>query len=171
MPEQSPIERGGDIKLPSALRIRQRLGHVSTNKVFKRELVPKLMQLGGQSLPVEDAFIQIVHRVSTFSGNGESARTRRKELVPRVLNQLVQGDRHRLDMFLGPLCQWQAAGWPRIEDPCGNSSPPHATELSAVAAVEPAILSGSTPEELGIRARAAVRTAEREFTIIPPNLG
>lgn len=100
MPEQSPIEQGGnEIKLPSKLRIQQRLGHVSTNKAFKANVVKPLMQLGGEML-APDSVVESVGRITIQHACIENMNqvNYAQYIVPKILNQLAEGDQERLSM-------------------------------------------------------------------------
>jgi len=91
MPEQLLQETGGHIHLPSRLRIRQRLGHVSTSKIFKESFVPKIASYGGQDIP-SDMFVASTcrHVVEFALENAMDPVELAQNMVPRVIKQLVE---------------------------------------------------------------------------------
>lgn len=170
MPEQSPIEQGGDIKLPSALRIRQRLGHVSTSKVFKQDLAPRIISGAGKTYGESDLMFAVHHTLLLFAKRQSmSTEAVIEHYTPRLIKQLVDdpSQRSRLGAFHRTMMD---RIFPSDDEDFSRSESTVSAGYTQNSALEPIVVAGSTPEELGIRAREAARRPEQEFTIFPPNL-
>lgn len=97
MPEQ---EGGGAesllISFPSPLRIRQQLGHVSTNQKFKQELVPSIEQFGGQEISVGVFVVSLETKLSHYAEEhlyGMSSLALGD--MPKIIDTLVQEEPQR----------------------------------------------------------------------------
>lgn len=100
MPEQQPIDRGGEIRLPSALRIRQRLGQVSTSRAFKRGFVPQMEKLAHAELP-GDIFLSVLSArlVGYALYNSMEPEAYERRTLPRVVKQLVPDEVHQRNLI------------------------------------------------------------------------
>ena len=91
MPEESqPQNEEMLIQLPSALRIRQRLGQISANNLFQQQLVPRLEQLGGAEFTPERFLAQLALELSEFAEAHMLGMTALAyNHMPRIIDQLV----------------------------------------------------------------------------------
>jgi len=96
MPEELSQETGGQIQMPSALRIRQRLGHVSTSKIFRESFVPKAASRGGQRIQPQKLMTATCWDVMEFAlDNSMDPINLAQNMGPRVLKQLVDSPQQR----------------------------------------------------------------------------
>jgi hypothetical protein len=67
--EQSSLPGNSEIliNLPSSLRIRQRLGQVSSNHLFQQHLVPRVEQLGGETMTAQDFLGHLALELASFA--------------------------------------------------------------------------------------------------------
>ncbi|GEM_PF-2791545 len=55
------------IALPSRVRIRQRLGQISADRLFREEVVPGVERLGGENMAPEDLLSTLAMNLSEFA--------------------------------------------------------------------------------------------------------
>jgi len=78
------------IEMPSRTRIRQRLGQISTGRSFSEVLVPRIEQLGGQSLSPESFLATLAMGLSDFAEEHMVGITSLAySHVPNIINALV----------------------------------------------------------------------------------
>jgi hypothetical protein len=56
------------VKMPSKIRIRQRLGQISTNHAFKKDFVPRIERFGRKTLETDDFLVALSTKMSEFEG-------------------------------------------------------------------------------------------------------
>lgn len=83
------------IDLPSKVRIRQRLGMVSTSRAFKREIVPEVMKMGGKHLPADKLTESLAGKLSGFPDGQEGLSQTGIELGQRIINGIIDNDRQQ----------------------------------------------------------------------------
>jgi hypothetical protein len=94
--EQLPNPEEIAIILPSALRIRQRLGQVSISRQFNEIVVPRLERLGGTALSPESLLSTLTDELTEFAdrhmlGIGVLALQR----VPQIVDELIDDPEQR----------------------------------------------------------------------------
>lgn len=101
------------ITFPSPLRIRQQLGHISTNRIFKRELVPSIEQFGGQKLSVASFVTSLETKLFAYAEeNLHGITSLALGDMPRIIDTLVQEEPQRT----AALDLWQERALERKEE-------------------------------------------------------
>lgn len=78
------------VELASNLRIRQKLGQISSSRLFQKELVPRIANLGGQTLSTEDFLSNVSLELTDFAeqhilGITALALSRMPEIIENVI--------------------------------------------------------------------------------------
>lgn len=103
------------IALPNALRIRQRLGQISTGRSFDEHLVPAIASLDRQALAPEELVIELENKVADYAEEhvmGIVPPTL-ESLLPKIINELVDNKEQKQSAFSA----WEK----RVEELKGDS--------------------------------------------------
>ncbi len=78
------------IDLPSQLRIRQRLGMVSSSHMFKEHTAPKIIQMGGHSVEPDDFVtdLEAIYRENPVNTSDELSETAMQQ-IPSIIQHLT----------------------------------------------------------------------------------
>lgn len=102
-----PNEQGGGaealqaIELPSALRIRQRLGQVSTGRSFSEHLVPAIESLDRQKLQPAELVGELEQKVTTYAEEHIMGIVppQLESLIPKIIDELVDDNHQKQSAF------------------------------------------------------------------------
>lgn len=85
------------IELPSALRIRQRLGHVSTERAFKQHFVPRAQELSHLEVTPQELIESLETRLADYAEEHVLGMVpfTLERFMPRVINQLVDDEQQK----------------------------------------------------------------------------
>lgn len=78
------------VQLPSKLRIKQRLGHVSTTNHFKEQIVPKLTKLGGETSTVDEFIGNLSTALIEYPDGKPGLSSLGEKQAPKIINQLIR---------------------------------------------------------------------------------
>lgn len=89
------------IELPNALRIRQRLGQISTGRLFSEHLVPSIEALDRQSMSPSDLVTKLEDKITTYAEEHVMGIVppMLESLVPKIINELVDDDQQKRSAF------------------------------------------------------------------------
>lgn len=93
MPEQHSIDQGGEIKMPSELRLRQRLGMLSAGKAYKKTLTRELSPLAGDHLEASTFLLTVSAAVLRAANQAQQPQIEvHDQMTPKVINLLVKNE-------------------------------------------------------------------------------
>ncbi len=93
--EQEP-HKEIEFVLPSSLRIRQKLGEISANRLFRRELIPSIAQLGDTTVTPESLITSLCLELSEFANENMLGMTALAyERLPLIIDALVDDKEHK----------------------------------------------------------------------------
>lgn len=88
------------VTMLSRLRIRQRLGMVSTSNLFKEKVAPRIIRMGGQELPADEfiAGLDKAYQMHPDSNNGTGPADIARQQVPKIIDRIIENDAVRSDL-------------------------------------------------------------------------
>jgi hypothetical protein len=115
-----PEELGGgaeipNIELPGALRIRQRLGQVSTERAFSQHLIPQLAKLGQLSMTPTELVGTLESKISQYAEDHVLGMVSPvlESKMPKIIDSLIDDQEQKKSVFGA----WEA----RVVELKGNS--------------------------------------------------
>lgn len=89
------------VELPNALRIRQRLGQISTGNAFRDYLVPSVETLDKQALPPDKFIAALESRVANYAEEHVMGMVppMLESLMPKIIDGLVDDEQQKKSAF------------------------------------------------------------------------